>query len=189
MTDRVIPLGPDETVRWQGRPRRSVVYPTLVIGVGFALVAGLVAWRTGRPWLIAGLPVGLSLPAWRELRRRQTRYLITDAALYHKRGVVGHAVRQVYQETVQNTALTQDVTGSLFGYGTLTIEVAGGRDLTFDAIGDPDAVRGHLAMRGRTDGVTGDMGADVTLPGSLAQWQAVRSEVKQLAETIERRRT
>jgi len=45
---------------------------------------------------------------------------------------------------IQNTALNQSVTGSAFGYGTVTLEVAGGRDIRFRRIENPETVRSTI---------------------------------------------
>jgi hypothetical protein len=76
---------------------------------------------------------------------------------------------------VQNSALSQGVAGSLLGYGTVTLEVAGGDDLAFRRIEDPAAVR-PLVDRERDP-----------IPGSVEQWRAVLAEVRALRRAVERR--
>ncbi|WP_411798005.1 PH domain-containing protein [Halonotius sp. F2-221B] len=121
-------------------------------------------------------PLGIGLAAWRLLRVWQTRYLITSRALWSKRGVIGHTVRRVGLSQVQNTAYRQSLTGSIFGYGTVTVEVAGGRDLTFHRIDDPERVRRMLTDR------LGD--TDSEIPGTTDQWRAVLSVVRDIHEAV-----
>jgi hypothetical protein len=69
------------------------------------------------------------------------QYVITDKALYIKRGVLSRSVTQTNLETVQNSSFGQDITGLIFGYGSVTFEIGGGDDLSFRAIEDPRAIR------------------------------------------------
>ena len=107
---------------------------------------------------------------------RQTSYLITSRAIWSKRGVVGQTVRRVGLSQVQNTAYSQSLTGSFFGYGTVTIEVAGGQDLDFRRIDDPESVRRMI-----TDHITE---ASSELPGTADQWRAVLSVVQNINEVV-----
>ena len=53
------------------------------------------------------------------------------------------------------------MTGSAFGYGTLTVEAAGGRDLRFRRTNDPQSVQAAI--------VNCIHDADEDVPGSTAQ--------------------
>lgn len=85
--------------------------------------------------------------AWALLRVRRTEYLLTTRALWLKRGVAGRTVRRVGLPKVQNTGYSRSITGSAFDYGTVTIEVAGGDDLQFRRIDDPEAVQKMITNR------------------------------------------
>lgn len=69
------------------------------------------------------------------------------------------------------------MTGSAFGYGTLTVDVAGGRDLRFRRIDDPQSVQ--AAIVDRMDN------ADDDVPGSTAQWQSVLEVVREIRAVVE----
>jgi hypothetical protein len=62
----------------------------------------------------------------------------------------------------------------VFGYGTVTLEIAGGDDIQFRRIEDPETVRRLV------DQATGE-----EIPGSLEQWRAVRDEVRALRKAVE----
>ena len=164
-----------ESIVWEGSPRLSAALGGVALGVvvvAGALVAAMIVDR--RLGLVALLGIGLA--AWRLLRVWQTSYLVTSRALWSKRGVIGQTVRRVGLSQVQNTAYSQSITGSIFGYGTVTIEVAGGRDLKFRRIDDPEGVRRMLTDR------IGD--TDSELPGTTDQWRAVLSVVRDINEAV-----
>jgi uncharacterized membrane protein YdbT with pleckstrin-like domain len=192
LVDKAIPLGDDEGVLWVGRPRWTVVVPAVVVGTVF-VVLGLVIGIAGES--LSGLvlvPIGAATAIARVLQNRKTQYLVTDRALYRKTGVLSRRVTRADLATVQNSAYAQGVTGSLFGYGTVTFEIAGGIDLAFDTIENPDDVRALVDQETGTDSLAGDSTESATrrtgVPGRLDQWQAVREEVGALRRVVEQRR-
>lgn len=165
-----------ETVVWEGRPRRSAALGGVMGGVLLTVLA-LVAAAIVDPRLAVGGLFGLGLSGWQLLRVHNTRYLLTSRALWAKRGVVGCTVRRVGLPQVQNTAYSQSITGSMFGYGTVTVEVAGGDDLRFRRIEAPETVQ--RAIADRIDGT------DEEIPGSTAQWQSVLQLVREIRAAVE----
>jgi len=166
----------DETIVWEGSPRWSAAIGGLAFGsviAGIALVAAVVI----DPRIAVGALVGIGVASWQLLRVRSTRYLLTTRAIWMKEGVLARNVRRVGIEKVQNTASSQSISGSLFGYGTVTIEVAGGRDLACRRIDDPETVRRTI-----TDRITQP---DSELPGTLDQWQAVLTTVRDIKKAVE----
>ena len=166
----------DETVVWDGQPRVSAALPGIGVGVvvcGVAAVAAAVVDLR----IAAGGVLGVGLILWSILRVRRTQYLLTTRALWSKRGVLGRTVRRVGLRKVQNTAYVQSITGSVFGYGTVTVEVAGGDDLRFRRIESPEKVQ--RAIADRIDGT------DDELPGSTAQWQSVLRLVREVRAAVE----
>ena len=91
--------------------------------------------------------------------------------------MLGRTVRRVGFRKVQNTAYSQSITGSMFGYGTVTVEVAGGDDLRFRRIEAPETVQ--RAIADRIDGT------DEEIPGSTAQWQPVLQLVREIRAAVE----
>ena len=166
----------DETIVWEGSPRWSAAIGGLAFGsviAGIALVAAVVI----DPRIAVGALVGIGVASWQLLRVRSTRYLLTTRAIWLKEGVLARNVRRVGIEKVQNTASSQSLSGSLFGYGTVTIEVAGGRDLACRRIDDPETVRQTI-----TDRITQP---DSELPGTPEQWQAVLTTVRDIKRAVE----
>ncbi|RDZ64994.1 hypothetical protein C5B90_01105 [Haloferax sp. Atlit-12N] len=170
--------GDDETVRWEGRPRIQTVIPAAVVGLFILVAVAVAAAANGVPELaVVGL-VGLLLPAWSYLRVTNTRFVVTDRALYRKTGVLSRTVQRVSLDRVQNSGLSQGVTGSLFGYGTVSVEAAGGGAISFEDVDDPGAVRDRIEGRNDRDGDE--------IPGTVEQWVAVRDEVRALRAALER---
>ncbi|CQR50252.1 MULTISPECIES: PH domain-containing protein [Haloferax] len=170
--------GDDETVRWAGRPRIQTVIPAAVVGAAIAVVSAAVAVVNDVPALALVALVGPLLPAWSYLRVTNTRFVVTDRALYRKTGVLSRTVQRVSLDRVQNSALSQGVTGSLFGYGTVAVEAAGGGAIRFDDVNDPGTVRDRI--EGRDDRDSDE------IPGTVEQWAAVRDEVRALRAAVER---
>jgi len=165
-----------ETVAWEGTPRLSAAIGGIAAGaviVGICLVAAV----TVDPRLAAASLVGIGVSAWSVLKIRHTKYVITTRAVWLKRGALGRTVRRVALPQVQNTAYSQSVTGSMFGYGTVSVEVAGGPDLAFRRIDDPETVR--QAITGR---IGGD---DEEIPGTVEQWKTVLAIVRGVKTAVE----
>lgn len=185
--DEAIPVGESETVVWTGRPRVTVVVPAAVVGV-VLVAAGVAGVVLGESWLPAVLiPVGVAIPAWRYLQNRRTQYVITDEALYKRTGVLSRSVSQAMLSTVQNSAFSQSLTGSVFGYGSVGFEIAGGGEFTYRRIGDPREIRALVDEASGGDTVVGSSRAGESVPGSVEQWRAVREEVRAVRRLLERR--
>ena len=166
----------DETVVWAGSPRLSAALTGVVVGVATVGVA-LFAAVAVDPRIAAASLLGVGVAGWQLLRVRRTEYVVTTRAIWSKHGVLGRTVRRVGLSQVQNTAQRQSVTGSAFGYGTVTVEVAGGPDLELRRIDDPQGVRREITDRTGTD--------DSELPGTAEQWRAVLSVVRDIEAAVE----
>lgn len=175
MTDDWLALDPGETVEWQAHPRYMRAAPAVLTGLVVAAVAVGTAVAVDPLFLAALVPA--PLPAiYAYLRVANTRFVVTDRSVYWKRGVIGVDVRTVELDRVQNTRSARGVLGNLFGYGTVEVEVAGGPDLRFYDVYDPDDVR-RLVERlsgGRT-----------SIPGTVEQWRAVRDELCAIRRQLE----
>jgi uncharacterized membrane protein YdbT with pleckstrin-like domain len=166
--------GTDETVLWEGRPRIQTVLPSA--GVGVVVLAGAIAVATvmGRPLVgLLGI-VGLLVPFSSYLRVTHTRFVVTNYALYRKSGVFTRTVQRVSLDRVQNSTVSQGLTGSLFDYGTVSVEAAGGGGVQFENVDDPRAVRTVI---------DGRLGRD-ELPGTVEQWTAILDEVQALRTAL-----
>lgn len=166
----------DETVVWEGQPRLSAALPGVGAGAVVCGVAAVAAAVVDLRAAVGGV-LGVGLVLWSILRVRRTRYLLTTRALWSKRGVLGRTVRRVGLRKVQNTAYTQSVTGSAFGYGTVSVDVAGGDDLRFRRVEAPETVQRAIADRIKR--------ADGEIPGSAAQWRSVLRLVREVRTAVE----
>lgn len=189
MTDSIdpaIPLNTTESVKWSGRPRITTILPAVVIGV-LLLVSGVVVSVTRETLLfLAIVPLGVAIPLWQYFALQGVQYVITDEALYVKRGVLTRSVTQANLETVQNSSFGQDITGSIFGYGSVTFEIAGGDDLSFRAIEGPRTIRTLIDQAASTDdGLGGGDRRESGIPGDLTQWQQIRDEIRAIRSSLE----
>ena len=190
MTDSIdpaIPLNSNESVEWVGRPRITTILPAVVIGVLFLASGIVVSVTRATPLFLAVVPLGVAIPLWKYFALQGVQYVITDEALYVKRGVLTRSVTQANLGTVQNSSFEQDVMGSIFGYGSVTFEIAGGGDLSFRAIEDPRAIRALVdRAASNDDGLGGDDWGDSGIPGSLTQWQHIRDEIRAIRSSLEK---
>jgi len=147
----------DERIVWEGQPQLSAAVPGVGVGVAVCTLAAVAAVLVDSRAAV-GVAPGVGVMAWALLRARRTKYLLTTRALWLKRGVAGRSVRRVGLKKVQNTGYSRSVTGSAFSYGTVTVEVAGGDDLQFRRIDDPEAVQTAITNRtARDDEGIGDI--------------------------------
>ena len=182
-----LPLADDEAVIWNGRPRLSAAAPSVLIGVVVATVG--VGWwalpaepaRLSLPVAVAAVLLGVAIPTASVLSILHTRYALTDRAAYVKRGVLGRSVARARLAKVENTAYAQSVTGSLFGYGTVELQTAG-TSFAFRRVDDPASVRALV-----DEHTGGGRSAPDAIPGSLAEWEAIREEARALRAAFERR--
>ena len=185
--DSAISLDATESVEWTGRPRITTILPAVVAGVllaGFGIAVSV----TGETLVfLAVVPFALAIPVWQYIALQGVQYVVTDDALYAKRGVLTRSVTQATLETVQNSAFEQDITGSIFGYGSVTFEIAGGDDLSFRAIEDPQAIRALVdRATSNDDGIAGGDREQSEIPGDLTQWQEIREEIRAIRNSLER---
>ena len=167
----------DEAVAWEGTPRLSAAIGGVTVG---AIIVGgcLVAAITIDLRLLVGSVIGIGIIAWQFLRVRHTSYIVTTRAVWLKRGVLKKTVRRVGLPQIQNTAYSQSLTGSIFGYGTVSVEVAGGPDVAFRRIDEPEGVRRII---------TNQIGDDETeIPGTIDQWNKVLALARELKTAVEK---
>lgn len=177
-----VTLDADEAVEWTGGPVLVSALPQLAVGVAVALASLAAPFAFGLPWysavpvlLLAVLVAGSGLyPVY------ATEYVVTDRAVYAKRGRRARRVTTLELDRVQDVSYRRSAVGGALGYGSVTVEIAGGGDLSLSAVGDArraaDLV-GRLARR-----------ADDPIPGTVEQWRAVRDELRGIRAALETRR-
>lgn len=179
-------LDPGESVLWTGSPRLSAAAGALALGGGLVAAGAAVLAGVALPDVppvppLAGLVlvgVGLVVAGHRVVEIRRTRYLVTTDALHVRSGVLSRHVTRIGLERVQNSAYRQSVAGSVFGYGTVSVEAAGGGDVAFRRIEHPREVRALVDRRA-------ELAAD-PIPGTVAQWEAVLEEVRAVRAALAR---
>ncbi len=158
-------LDDGETVEWTGQPHVYSLVPALLIGVLLAIVL-----------------IGIVIIGWAYLVRKHTVYVITNEALYVKRGVVSRDVQRIGYEKVQNTSYSQDFFGKRFGYGHVEISTAGGAgvEMRFRSVPEPKAVqeRVNRHIRGSGTDRTDREGAAAVLDEILDELRAIRTAVE-----------
>lgn len=168
--DEWMARGDGEEILWRGTPRITTILPAVAIGVVlFALGVGGAVTQS-QPLFFAAALFGVVVAVGAYLHVVNVRYVVTDDALYRKTGVLARRVERLSLHRVQNSAFTQGILGSLFDYGNVAVEAAGGGSIVFGDIDNPQAVRSLVERQ-----VGGE-----ELPGTLHQWQAVRDEVRRL---------
>ena len=166
----------EDAVLWEASPRRTRALPAVLVSL-VALAAVVAAASAVHTAALALAPFAVAPGVYGYLRTVTTAFVLTDRAVIVKTGILGRSVRRVEYTRVQNVGYGQGITGSLFGYGTVEVEVAGGRDLRLYDVRGPTEPYGIVRER------AGD-GAD-EVPGSLDAWRAVRAEVRALREAVE----
>ena len=162
----------DESVLWKGKPHRYSLIPAFLIGIPLAI-----------------LVIGLLIIAWAWIDRENTTYVITNKAVYRKRGAISRDVKRVSFEKIQNTSLKQGIFGTYFEYGNVEISTAGseGAEVTFRAVAEPRSVQqqvnGRLEkVRTESEDVRAHHSADdeeitILLRDILAEVKAIRESV------------
>jgi uncharacterized membrane protein YdbT with pleckstrin-like domain len=149
-------VGDGERVVWESRPHPITMGTDLPVGIVLALGGFLVAGWSGTGGVgaltILGVltaVVGMVLVLGRYLVWTNTRYVITSAELYKKRGIVSRDVTQFRLDRVQNTSLRRSGIGRLLGYGDLTVYTAGSGEpeLTFERVPDPERASSRLSAQ------------------------------------------
>jgi uncharacterized membrane protein YdbT with pleckstrin-like domain len=132
-----------ETIVWQGHPswKALLLYYvkwTLISLIPVAVWVGLNA---------AGL-VLTYVGGW--IKRRTTRYLVTDRRIHIRTGLVSRNERTTHVDRVQNVNLRQTILQRMLGIGDVDWDTAGtdaaDADFTFRGVDDPSGLV-HAADR------------------------------------------
>lgn len=172
-------LDDDEELRWRGEPVPVSIVGTAVWGVLLTVV-------------LIGFLILLTLPfAW--LSITNTDYVITDKALYVKKGVLSTNIESVGLDKIQNTEYSQSFWGKQFDFGSIDISTAGssGAELSFQNIADARSVRetmttlsNEYASRSRRSNADGD--DSPTASPATSQMDDVIEELRATRQAMER---
>ncbi|MEF8842465.1 MAG: PH domain-containing protein [Haloarculaceae archaeon] len=154
-------LGEDESVLWADTPHEMSLVPAFVVGIPLSLV-------------LVGIPILVGA----YLSHRNTNYVVSTAALYVKTGILSRNVQRIEFDKVQDTSYRQSFFGAQFGYGTVSVEAAGGGEVAFRHIENPREVRALVDRRA-------ELSAD-PIPGTVEQWEAVLTEIRAVRAALAR---
>lgn len=175
-----LPLEDGEQVRWADGPRIQTVLPWVALAlVGITVLPAAVALEVLPLLSLAGIPVVVTPALWQYARVSRTAFVVTNAVAATRHGVLGRTVRTVSLERIQNTTVEQHPIGRFVGYGTVTIETAGGSAIEFWNVEEPSQIRD--ALEAERERLTGE-----EVPGRRDQWEAVLDEVREWRRVLER---
>lgn len=176
-------LDDDEELKWHGEPVPVSIVGTAVWGVLLTVV-------------LIGVLILLSLPlAW--LSINNTDYVITNEALYVKKGVLSTNIESVGVDKIQNTEYSQSFWGKQFDFGSIEISTAGssGAQITFQNISDARSIREQITSlsneytaRSRRSSADGDESATASpTTGSIDELVEELRATRQAMERVEQR--
>jgi uncharacterized membrane protein YdbT with pleckstrin-like domain len=94
--------------------------------VAIALALAFASNIPGFPvWIAAALTTLLLWPAWRQLRRRFTRLVVSGGKLRYEEGIASRITRSFPLGRIQNVRVDQTLRQRVFKVGDLSIETAG----------------------------------------------------------------
>ena len=176
-------LDDGEEVQWVGEPVPVSIVGTAVWGVILTVV-------------LVGFLILLSLPfAWLSLKN--TDYVVTNEALYVKKGVLSTNIESVSLDKIQNTEYSQSFWGKQFDFGSIDVSTAGssGAEISFRNVADARSVREtinaqsneYAARRSRGARDEAADGTDVPSADGLDELIAELRATREAMERVERR--
>jgi uncharacterized membrane protein YdbT with pleckstrin-like domain len=156
-------LDDDEELLWSSRPHRSSLVPAFVVGIPLSFV-------------LIGIPILVGA----YLTYQNTHYVVTDAGLYKKTGILSRDVQKIGFDKVQNTSYSQTAIGGYFGYGNVDISTAGGSgvEMRFRSVPDPADVQQRINKRIKSKEPATDDKSEV-LEDVLDELRAIRVELEE----------
>jgi uncharacterized membrane protein YdbT with pleckstrin-like domain len=156
-------LDDDEELLWSSCPHRSSLVPALVVGIPLSFV-------------LIGIPILVSA----YLTYQNTHYVVTDAGLYKKTGILSRDVQKIGFDKVQNTSYSQSAIGGYFGYGNVDVSTAGGSgvEMRFRSVPDPADVQQRINKRVKSKEPARDDKNEV-LDDVLEELRAIRTALEE----------
>jgi len=132
-------LTDDEELLWTDNPCIWEYLPLFAVGIGvIALGAAIGVSIIDLPSVIpietevlgvGVIVLGVLLLAATYLQRRSTRFAVTSAEVYHKRGIIARNIDELRLEQIQNTSCNQSILQRLLSYGDVELDTAGGSSI------------------------------------------------------------
>ncbi len=188
--ETILPNQHNETVQWRGHPRRMRITGPAIAGSVLITLSSLglyiylqdIVSIPQEALLIpaVGIVLGLSIPLWSYVVLLNTQFVITDKAVYSKRGVYSTRVDRISHPMIQNSTLIQGRIGRLLNYGSIRVDTAGvAGALTFSDIRHPREILDRI------ESIHGIDHTEDAIPGTIEEWTAIAEEVRQLRVAIE----
>jgi len=180
-------LDQDEEIEWMGEPVMISLVGTAVTGVILSFV-------------LIGLLVLVGLP-FQYLSIKNTDFVVTNKALYVKKGVMSTNIESVGLDKIQNTEFNQSFWGKQLDFGSIDVSTAGssGAEITFGNIEDARDVRERITRlsneyassssrsgsTGATGGVTGAVaGGDDRMDELIEELRATRKAMESVEAAL-----
>lgn len=162
----------NEVVYWEGKPHIYSLIPAFIIGIPLAIIV-----------------IGLVIIGWAWVDRENTAYVITNRAVYRKRGALSRDVKRVSFEKIQNTSLKQGIFGTYFDYGNVEISTAGseGAEVTLRAVLEPRSVQQRVNARLEEvngDGVPDERAEESEADETTALLREIRDELRLIRSAV-----
>lgn len=158
-------LDEDEEIIWVGGPHKN----SLISGIAIGAVLSIIV-------------IGLFIIAASYLSYKNTKYVITTHGIYRKKGAMSKDVKKINLDKVQNTSFSQDIIGSMFGYGSVEISTAGGSgvELKFRAVPNPQEIQELISVQIEkyTKPETNEGTEEVTLKEVLDKLEEIRETIE-----------
>ncbi len=140
-----------ETTVWRGNPSWKallVFYVKWTIASLLPVAAWVVAERFTKlsaTWFVVATVIGLILTyGLGLLKRKTTRYLVTDRRIVIRTGIASRNERTTHVDRVQNVHMEQSIVQRILGIGNVDWDTAGteeqNADFTFRGIDDPSSL-------------------------------------------------
>lgn len=122
-------LDEDEEIQWVGEPVMLSLAGTAITGIVLLVV-------------LIGFVILLALP-FQYLSIKNTDFVVTNKAIYVKKGVLSTNIESVGLDKIQNTEFSQSFWGKQFGFGGIDVSTAGssGAEISLTNIEDAREVR------------------------------------------------
>lgn len=143
-----------DTPVWYEKPRLVVALGGLrsVLGLIPVLLFSRAIDDAWRPLVYAAAVAFVALSVGtRFLQVKRTEYVATDRRIYARTGVLGTNVSQLTYDKITDIAYNQDLLGRILGYGTVTVQTAGGSQAPISMIGLADPLAAKETIEGWRD--------------------------------------
>jgi uncharacterized membrane protein YdbT with pleckstrin-like domain len=147
-------LQPGETIRYTGTLHWVIFLPAVAL-LTFAVVGGiviLVSPGIGHGAHLFAIIVGLAfvfgvlhlIAAW--VKRLGTEIAVTNHRVIYKRGIISRRSVEMNMDKVESVDVTQDISGRILDYGTVTIRGTGAGLEPLVTIASPIALRNAITV-------------------------------------------